>query len=294
MEQTPSESVLFSNNIDESRNLQESLRGCQDSHQIRKTYVMPRALITMMFHSIKGANEKPPKEIFGFLYGRMLSKEKVFVSSVFATNVIGSETEVVSTDEALMDESTFRMIAPKYGHEDLIVGWYHSHPGLFCFFSRIDVLTNRNMQMAFGGFEGLVIDPCNTISSGRLHLGSYVTKMDDDFETPIPEDVMSKYGNDANNYYEVEIQYLTTDTDKKIISEIIQKTFGASISCKQLKVNESYISKSIEDISPTIKKIGTNDERNSDIGTILTRIQAINDNIQTNLVLHKMNSLLFD
>ena len=152
MEQIPTESVLYSYDINQSRDLQESFRGCQDLHRIRTTIVTPRALFKMMVHSIKGANEKPAKEIFGFLYGHMVDEETIFVSDVFSTNVIGSETSVVSTDEALMDESTFRMIAPKYGHEDLIVGWYHSHPNFFCFFSRVDVLSNRNLQIAFGAF----------------------------------------------------------------------------------------------------------------------------------------------
>jgi proteasome lid subunit RPN8/RPN11 len=60
---------------------------------------------------------------------------------------------------------------------ETIVGWYHSHPGLTCFFSGIDVETQAVWQRAFHRdglpWLGAVIDPVQSLSEGRITLAVY-------------------------------------------------------------------------------------------------------------------------
>ncbi|KAH0789133.1 Mov34/MPN/PAD-1 family protein [Histomonas meleagridis] len=290
---TATEADFFQFDVEAQRDYLEEGRKRQDKKYFKRVFVTPRALLTMMKHSIKGANEKPlPKEIVGFLYGRA-KEDSIYISDAFATSVIGSETQVIVTDEAQWDVIEFRRLSPMFGHNDLPVGWYHSHPGLYCFFSRTDVISHRIQQSAYGTFVGLVIDPCNTTSSGKVHLGAYITFPTDDFETPIPDDVFVKYGSDANNYYELDIKYFTTNSDRKILGEIIQKSYGLSIGCSPLRINAEYLGKGVQEVSATVNKFGTPKERNGDVDSVIKRINTINNDRKTGIWIHKMKTAVF-
>ena len=66
-----------------------------DPYYFQECYVTPRALITMIKHSINGGKN----EILGFLYGQSRD-HKFFLTEALPTSVIGTETRVNATDEA--------------------------------------------------------------------------------------------------------------------------------------------------------------------------------------------------
>lgn len=53
------------------------------------------------------------------------------------------------------------------------VGMYHSHPGLKVFMSPIDVGQNREGQVYGDEHVSIVIDPIESVATGRLEIGAF-------------------------------------------------------------------------------------------------------------------------
>lgn len=227
----------------------------KDERFFKRAIVTPRVLMTMIKHSNKGAQQKPnPVEIVGFLYGAARGND-FLVTDAYETDVIGSETSVAMTDEATWKEIQYFRKVGKLGRRDLHIGWYHSHPGLTCFFSQTDVICHRNYtHIVMGSGVGLVIDPINTMSSGKVHLGAFNTFEKNDFETEIPPEVKARYGDAANNYYELGVKLFTTELDRAVISDIIQKSYASSVSCSPLYMNSKHFGDVVQEISKQVNR----------------------------------------
>lgn len=232
----------------------------KDLRWFTTTYVTPRALLTMMKHSLKGCEPKP-REIMGFLSGHA-DGHTFFITDAVPFAVEGTETRVGVTDECMGDLIEHNDCMKRLGRNEPSCGWYHSHPGLFCFFSEIDVRSHRLCQIAYRAFTGLVIDPINTTSSGKVNLGSYITFPEnreiDSIEATnrIPRDVLLKYGTAANKYYELEIKYFTTELDRKVLSDITARSYGQAIACSPLQLNANYVASRVQEAAEKL----TNDD----------------------------------
>ncbi|OHT17650.1 COP9 signalosome complex subunit 5a [Tritrichomonas foetus] len=260
-----------------------------DSHYFKDVYINPRTLLNMINHSLSSQ-----KEIMGFLAGHFKDQSYIVTDAV-ALPIEGTETRVIADDGAIWKAIQHFDDMHLLGRPEDQTGWYHSHPGLWCFFSAIDVRNHRLNQQARGGcFAGLVIDPINTSSSGKLHLGAYTSIPETDVkEIPIPKDVFFKYGQMANHYYELEIHFFKTKTDERVLNDIISRSYGQSIKASPLEMNAQYIGQNAEDAASQIKRINTPEERDEDLPQLSKKIQTINNDRKTGIWIHKMKRIVF-
>jgi 26S proteasome regulatory subunit N11 len=49
------------------------------------------------------------------------------------------------------------------GRNEIVVGWYHSHPGFGCFLSSVDVSTQKNFEQLNPRFVAVVVDPIQSV-----------------------------------------------------------------------------------------------------------------------------------
>lgn len=61
------------------------------------------------------------------------------------------------------------------GRLEIMVGWYHSHPGYGCWLSGIDCSTQLMQQQYQDPFLAIVVDPHRTIASGKVEIGAFRT-----------------------------------------------------------------------------------------------------------------------
>lgn len=266
-----------------------------NTRHFTKCYVNPLALLKMLKHSIKGCEGAKPKEILGFLFGKSYGTN-FLVNDTIPFAVEGTETRVVASDEYMGKLFEQLDINETYfGRPEKSCGWYHSHPGLECFFSEIDVRTHRNNQIGYKAFVGLVIDPINTTSSGKVHLGCYVTlpeeKGENDKEVPL--DLLLKYGSAAYKYYELELNYFKTDVDSKVLSDIIKRSYGQSVSCSPLRLNANYLAKNINDVKTSFQKLDTKKVLPGDVDRMKTLSHKINEDRKTGIWIEKMKRTVF-
>ena len=260
-----------------------------DSHYFKDVYVNPRTLLNMINHSLT-----TEKEIMGYLAGHF-KDHSYFLTDAVALPIEGTETRVIADDAAIFKAIQHFEDMHKLGRVEDQTGWYHSHPGLWCFFSNIDVRNHQLNQMARGGcFVGLVIDPINTTSSGKLHLGAYTSIPEKEVkDTPIPPDVFAKYGSAANKYYELDIHFFKTETDEKVLNDIISRSYGQSIKASPLEMNASYIGKNADEAASMMTRINTPQQRDDDLPKLTKTIQTLNNDRKTSIWIHRMKKMVF-
>lgn len=49
------------------------------------------------------------------------------------------------------------------GRTEMVVGWYHSHPGFGCWLSGVDIATQRSFEALSDRAVALVIDPIQSV-----------------------------------------------------------------------------------------------------------------------------------
>ncbi|MHA1916196.1 MAG: Mov34/MPN/PAD-1 family protein [Promethearchaeota archaeon] len=132
---------------------------------INEDFVFPVYIKAKVLDEITEISKTSPKEIFGYLVGDILKwKEKIYVrieAQIFILGALYSEKYSFSQIEGTAGayNKKFNRLKKKRKFQNLrIVGWWHTHPGLGCFLSEVDLKTQKfffpeSYQIA------LVIDP---------------------------------------------------------------------------------------------------------------------------------------
>ena len=123
------------------------------------SFYVPEGTIAMMIdHAEAGYNEE--KEVLGLLIGYIYRDEEgeyVKVTGAATSGLDADEASVRFSEEDL--EGLFESMDVCEG--DSVVGWYHSHLGIGCFLSDVDIRTHVGIFGNEIGFA-MVIDPSDS------------------------------------------------------------------------------------------------------------------------------------
>ena len=143
--------------------------------------VKPVAYYKMLIHVLrfgnKYRNENHYKEVMGTLVGHLEKKESI--ENVIVEDAVpvshGGSIEVRFSNEQLGAFGQIDMeIWEKYGSKKwFTVGWYHSHPGLGCFFSATDIFNHLFWQDKNPSGIGIVFDHRYLEQPGNLGFKTY-------------------------------------------------------------------------------------------------------------------------
>uniref|UniRef100_A0AC35U3I7 MPN domain-containing protein n=1 Tax=Rhabditophanes sp. KR3021 TaxID=114890 RepID=A0AC35U3I7_9BILA len=129
-------------------------------------YISPLATMKM----VKYANDLIPMEVMGLLLGEFVDDYTIKVVDVFAMPQ-KSSTATVECIDPLYQVKMVELLK-KSGRPEEIVGWYHSHVGIGCVLSRIDLKTQKTFEAMNPRSIAVVFDPVSSVK-GSLSLGCY-------------------------------------------------------------------------------------------------------------------------
>lgn len=121
-------------------------------------YISESAMESMVDHADKGYLDN--KEIMGLMTGRIFRDDEgmyAVVDDVATSDLDANEISVRFKKESL--ETLFTNIDDCKG--DAIIGWYHSHLGIGCYLSDVDIRTHEGIFGNDIGFA-MVIDPSDS------------------------------------------------------------------------------------------------------------------------------------
>ena len=113
-------------------------------------------------------------EVMGMLMGKIVDST-FHVLNVFPLPVEGTETRVNAQSQANEYIIKYLETQRSNGVSDYCIGWYHSHPGYGCWLSGIDVGTQALNQQFQDPFLAVVIDPHETIKTGKVAIDGFRT-----------------------------------------------------------------------------------------------------------------------
>ncbi|KAL5200209.1 hypothetical protein ABZP36_021412 [Zizania latifolia] len=129
-------------------------------------YVSPLSLLKMLKHGRAGV----PMEVMGLMLGEFVDEYTVTVTDVFAMPQSGTGVSV----EALEPEFQADMLEmlKVTGRTEMVVGWYHSHPGFGCWLSGTDMQTQQSFEQLHPRAVAVVIDPIQSVK-GKVVMDAF-------------------------------------------------------------------------------------------------------------------------
>jgi proteasome lid subunit RPN8/RPN11 len=126
--------------------------------------IKPKAYVKMKKHVLrfgsKAKSRDEYRECMGMLMGKLQDGKNPDIKDVVVLDAVpvshGGKVEVAFAPE---DYVNFSIIDSQFAEKGLFnIGWYHSHPGLSCFFSAVDIRNQLGFQTANPSAIGLVFD----------------------------------------------------------------------------------------------------------------------------------------
>jgi len=128
--------------------------------------ISPLALIKMIIHGRAGI----PMEVMGLMLGEFVDKYIIHVVDVFAMPQSGTGVTVEAVDPVF--QTKMLDMLKQVGRPEMVVGWYHSHPGFGCFLSNVDINTHLSFETLNNRAVAIVVDPIQSVK-GKVVIDAF-------------------------------------------------------------------------------------------------------------------------
>jgi 26S proteasome regulatory subunit N11 len=113
-----------------------------------------------------------PLEVMGLMLGDYVDDYTVKCIDVFSMPQSGTETTIESIDEGFQVKMVEML--KQTGRNEIVVGWYHSHPGFGCWLSDVDVNTQMTFEKQVPRTVAVVVDPIQSVR-GKVVIDAFRT-----------------------------------------------------------------------------------------------------------------------
>ncbi|KIK43388.1 hypothetical protein CY34DRAFT_81883 [Suillus luteus UH-Slu-Lm8-n1] len=129
-------------------------------------HISSLALLKMLKHGRAGV----PMEVMGLMLGEFVDEYTVQVVDVFAMPQSGTTVTVESVDHVF--QTKMLDMLKQTGRPEMVVGWYHSHPGFGCWLSSVDINTQESFERMQNRCVAVVIDPIQSVK-GKVVIDAF-------------------------------------------------------------------------------------------------------------------------
>jgi len=232
-------------------------------------YISPLSILKMLRHGKAGI----PLEVMGLMLGDYVDDYTVKCIDVFSMPQSGTETTIESIDEGFQVKMVEML--KQTGRNEIVVGWYHSHPGFGCWLSSTDINTQKTFEQQVPRTVAVVVDPIQSVR-GKVVIDAFRTYGAAGMDMGIA--LGGKSSNDQrqttsnlgkikmskgfsikqlakSSYYSILIGYRKNDLETKMLLNL-RKSFwdaGFKLNSNSKKNDEENIKK-IEDINKMSEK----------------------------------------
>merc|ERR1712062_711679 len=131
-----------------------------------QVYISSLALLKMLKHGRAGV----PMEVMGLMLGEFVDEYTVRVIDVFAMPQSGTGVSVEAVDPVF--QARMLDMLRQTGSPEMVVGWYHSHPGFGCWLSGVDINTQQSFEALSERAVAVVVDPIQSVK-GKVVIDAF-------------------------------------------------------------------------------------------------------------------------
>merc|ERR1712210_125525 len=217
-------------------------------------HISSLALLKMMKHGRAGV----PFEVMGLMLGEFVDDYTVRVADVFAMPQSGTGVSVEAVDPVF--QAKMLDMLKQTGRNEMVVGWYHSHPGFGCWLSGVDINTQQSFEQLNQRAVAVVIDPIQSvkgkvvidafrlISPQTLMLGQEPRQTTSNLGHLNKPSIQALIHGLNRHYYSIAINYRKNELEEKMLLNLNKKKWSDGL-C--LKTFESHSEGNCE----TLKKM---------------------------------------
>jgi 26S proteasome regulatory subunit N11 len=111
-----------------------------------------------------------PMEVMGLMLGEFIDEYTVEVVDVFAMPQSGTGVSVEAVDHVF--QTDMLEMLRQTNRPQMVVGWYHSHPGFGCWLSSVDVNTQQSFEQLNARSVAVVVDPIQSVK-GKVVMDAF-------------------------------------------------------------------------------------------------------------------------
>lgn len=111
-------------------------------------------------------------EVMGLMLGEFVDEYTIIVKDVFAMPQSGTTVSVESVDPVF--QTNMLDMLRQTNRVEMVIGWYHSHPGFGCWLSSVDVNTQQSFESLNSRAVAVVIDPIQSVR-GKVVIDAFRT-----------------------------------------------------------------------------------------------------------------------
>merc|ERR1719394_2369392 len=100
-------------------------------------------------------------EVMGLMLGQFVDEYTINCVDVFAMPQSGTSVSVEAVDPVF--QTKMLDMLKQTGRPEMVVGWYHSHPGFGCWLSSTDINTQSSFEALNSRAVALVVDPIQSV-----------------------------------------------------------------------------------------------------------------------------------
>lgn len=172
-------------------------------------------------------------EVMGLMLGEFVDEYTVRVIDVFAMPQSGTGVSVEAVDPVF--QAKMLDMLKQTGRPEMVVGWYHSHPGFGCWFSGTDINTQQSFEQLNARAVGVVVDPIQSvkgkvvidcfrlINHQMLVLGQEPRQTTSNIGHLNKPSITALIHGLNRHYYSIAINYRKNDLEQKMLNNLGRK-----------------------------------------------------------------------
>lgn len=219
-------------------------------------YISSLALLKMLKHGRAGV----PMEVMGLMLGEFVDDYTVRVIDVFAMPQSGTGVSVEAVDPVF--QTKMLDMLKQTGRPEMVVGWYHSHPGFGCWLSGVDINTQQSFEALNQRAVAVVIDPIQSvkgkvvIDAFRLINPQLIMLGQEPRQTTSNLGHLNKPSIQAlihglnRHYYSIAISYRKNELEQKMLLNLHKKKWTEGLTLnkfdEQEQLNETTVKNMLE------------------------------------------------
>jgi 26S proteasome regulatory subunit N11 len=224
-------------------------------------YISRLALLKMLRHGKAGI----PLEVMGLMLGDYVDEYTVKCIDVFSMPQSGTETTIESIDEGFQVKMVEML--KQTGRNEIVVGWYHSHPGFGCWLSQTDINTQKTFEQQVPRTVAVVVDPIQSVR-GKVVIDAFRTYGNSglNFSDSDQRQTTSNLGEVKRTkgfslkdlaritYYSILIGYRKNDLETKMLLNLKKSFWDSGFKLRDSKKADEENLKKIDDINKLSEK----------------------------------------
>ncbi|KAL1722352.1 JAB1/Mov34/MPN/PAD-1 ubiquitin protease-domain-containing protein [Schizophyllum commune] len=215
-------------------------------------HISSLALLKMLKHGRAGV----PMEVMGLMLGEFIDDYTVQVIDVFAMPQSGTTVTVESVDHVFQQKMVDML--KQTGRPEMVVGWYHSHPGFGCWLSNVDINTQQSFESLNSRSVAVVIDPIQSVK-GKVVIDAFrLINPHTVITGREPRQTTSNIGHINKpsiqalihglnrHYYSIAVNYRKTELEQSMLMNLHKRNWTEGLKLRDFKIHKEDNEKAIK------------------------------------------------